>query len=148
MRVIEGRLDYTKKWQAPDICLFTGNPITRRDGGLVMGAGAAKQIRDNYPGIDKQFGKLAHTQGIHKRLHFLEMAPYQFLGWFQVKDHWAEPAQPHIILEATNALKALAEKVKDQVFHMNYPGIGHGQLPINQVHGIVSMLPDNVLLYR
>lgn len=148
MKLIEGHLDYTKKWQAPDIYLFTGNPITRRDGGLVMGAGAARQIRDNYPGIDKKLGNLVQREGIHKRLRFLEMAPHQFLGWFQVKDHWAEPAQLHIISEATNTLKGLAEKYRDLVFHMNYPGIGNGQLPIGQVEGIVSMLPDNVLLYR
>ena len=45
MKLIKGLLDYSKPWTIPNIYLFTGNPIVKANGAIVMGCGAARQVR-------------------------------------------------------------------------------------------------------
>ena len=87
MKLINGLLDYSKPWAVPDIYLFTGNPIVKANGAIVMGRGAAKQVRDTFPGIDKVFGEeIAKRPNVN--LIWLKGAEHQYLGWFKVKEHW------------------------------------------------------------
>jgi len=155
MKVINKLLDYSTPWKFPDIYLFTGNPILKNNGAIVMGRGAAKQIRDTYPGIDKSFGllicKSKHKLSLwHKNTYLLwyEITYQQHLGWFKVKDHWAEQAKISIINHSVVALTQMAKIYTDKVFHMNYPGIGNGHLKLSDVEPILIQLPDNVLLYK
>lgn len=148
MKIVNGRLDYQRPWSLPDVYLFTGNTIVKNNGALVMGAGAAKQIRDAYPGIDGSFGKLI------KRLpeaHILWVAfenPQQHLGWFKVKYHWADDADLDLIAESARRLAEIARSNPFRTYHLNYPGVGNGRLREAQVEPLLQVLPDNVIIYR
>lgn len=148
MKLIEGKLDYSKPWGMPDVYCFTGNRTMRKDGALVMGRGAAKQIRDQYPGIDKEFGKAIRVASPGACLVAHYMGSQQILIWFQVKQHWADEACPVLIQEAARQLREVALQYPNKTFHLNAPGIGNGRLSWNQVEPLLQCLPDNVLVYK
>lgn len=151
MKLINRLLDYSKPWTKPHFALFTGNVIIKSNGGLVMGRGAAKQVRDLYPGVDIRMGERIEARGKYARVVWLRLAyshPEQFLGWFQVKEHWKDQASLELINESAMVLAHTAQAEPHHTFHMNYPGIGNGRLEESQVRVIVERLPDNVWLYR
>jgi hypothetical protein len=131
--------------------LFTGNSTVKKNGANVMGRGAARQVRDHFNGIDQLIGyeltqqPLAHILWIARDENTDDAS---YLGWFKVKQNWYEPASVILILESSLQLTAWAKTYPDRLFHMNFPGVGNGQLNIEQVLPIVEPLPDNVLLYR
>lgn len=140
MFLVHNRLDYAIAWQMPDVYLFTANAIRTRDGRLVMGAGAAKQVRDSYPGIDRQIP-------IDKPVTYVEVSPGQWLGRFQVKDHWQDAARLDLIEQSARILAAHAIKRPNVRFHLNAPGVGNGRLSWTEVFPLLQALPSNVLVY-
>jgi hypothetical protein len=146
MKLINSLLDYSDPWKDPDIYLFTGNPIIKKNGAIVMGRGAARQVRDRYPGIDVVFGKIISEEP-HLNVLVIGKGDRQ-LGWFKVKDHWREPAKLSIISKSAAKLTKLATEHPELRFHMNYPGVGNGHLNVATVAPLLQALPDNVLLYR
>ena len=140
--VIKGHLNYREPWVLPTVKLFTGNPVLRSDGALVMGAGAAKAVRDRWPGV--QYG-LRIIPG--RRLAWYEIQPSQWIGWFQVKEHWREPAKVSLIKHAAQQLATVAVSHKGQVFELNAPGVGNGGLKWDVVEPLLAGLPSNVHVY-
>lgn len=147
MKLVNRLLDYSKPWEIPHIVLFTGNSVIKQNGANVMGRGAAKQIRDTYPGIDQIFGNLI-SKAENPNVIWTAIKPQQWLGWFKVKHHWMEEASLELIQASTTNLRILAETRPQYTFHMNYPGIGNGKLSVKDVEPILSTLPDNVWIYR
>jgi len=147
MKLINGLLNYSVPWTVPDIYLFTGNPIVKANGAIVMGRGAARQVRDLFPGIDKVFGSQI-TIHPHVSIIWLKGAEHQYIGWFKVKEHWKLPADLSAIAASANALAITATAYANRVFHMNYPGVGNGKLTEADVSPYLEVLPDNVLIYR
>lgn len=147
MKLIEGLLDYGKPWTMPDVYLFTGNSTVKKNGAIVMGRGAARQVRDTYPGIDESFGLILKAKPL-KHIAWTSLLNEQHIGWFKVKDHWAEAAKIELIQASTERLRVLATKKPNITFHMNYPGIGNGRLSIADVSIVLSLLPDNVRIYK
>jgi len=147
MKLIHQLLDYSTPWRIPNVYLFTGNPIIKNNGTIVMGRGAAKQVRDTYPGIDGVFAKLI-SQDPSTNCCFTAINPGQVLGWFKVKDHWADPAELNIIKNSVKDLITIVNTWPMINFHMNYPGIGNGRLSESEVESIINMLPNNVLIYK
>lgn len=147
MQLVNARIDYTKQYQLPHVLLFTGNPVIKRDGSIVMGRGAARQVRDTYPGIDKVFGQLIRNNP-NKPVLFATIGEQKYMGWFQVKHHWAEDAVLELIDASCQALTKKAQDWPDVQFHLNYPGIGNGNLTVNQVEQVIQQLPDNVYVYK
>lgn len=135
------RLDYSTPWSLPDLYLFTGNPVRRSDGGLVMGRGAARQLRDSYPGIDKQIRT-------HECVAWTRIQDQQWIGYFQVKNHWAEDARIELIEKSTSILRGVAHNHPKHRFHMNFPGIGNGRLNRDIVLDVIESLPNNVTIYE
>jgi hypothetical protein len=112
------------------------------DGGLVMGAGAAREVRDRWPSV--QYGlKIKPGQ----RLAWHEIQPGQWIGWFQVKRHWKQPAKPGLISDSAQRLAAGASSHRDQTFEMNAPGVGNGGLEWKVVEPLLDCLPSNVHIY-
>ena len=146
MKLINSLLDYSDPWEDPDVYLFTGNAVIKNNGAIVMGRGAARQVRNCYPGIDRAFGKHLMKEPDLNVL-ILGKANRQ-LGWFKVKDHWKEPAKLSIISESVKKLTTIATENPELRFHMNYPGVGNGKLDVCAVAPLLQALPDNVLLYR
>jgi hypothetical protein len=112
-----------------------------------MGRGAAKQVRDTYPGIDLAFGVLMHERK-DPSLLFVEIEDKQIIGWFKVKDHWVKNAEPALISQSVYALTAQAITSPNLIFHMNFPGVGNGGLYEDDVIHLLTKLPDNVIIYR
>ena len=149
MQLIESKLDYRTTWYLPDVYLFTGNPVRKTNGAIVMGRGAAKEVRDTYPGIDLVYGNMIQNK---PNAHLLWATPGnhkdQWLGWFKVKHHWNNFANLNLIEESTKQLSNLAASHTDMTFHINYPGIGNGALTEHEVGHIIHFLPNNVRVYR
>jgi len=152
MKLINNLLDYSQEPTLTDLFLFTGNTVVKKNGALVMGRGAAKEVRDSYPNIDKVFGK-AITEHPTDNILWAPLtdpghsAPNRFIGWFKVKHHWADNAELALISASVKDLTSFAEKFPKYTFHMNYPGIGNGGLAIEDVANLLKDLPDNVYIY-
>jgi hypothetical protein len=138
-----GLLDYGQPWALPTVKLFTGNPIRRADGALVMGRGAAQAVRDRWPAV--QHG-IPIVPG--KPLAWFQIEPDQWIGWFQVKHHWREPAELDLIQHAARKLAAGASARPGLTFELNAPGVGNGRLSWDDVEPLLEVLPSNVHVYR
>jgi hypothetical protein len=61
MRLQLGKLDYSPRGMLAThertAFLFTGNSTVKTNGALVMGRGAALEVRDLYPGVDHMLGR-------------------------------------------------------------------------------------------
>lgn len=144
MKLICG--DMFKASPSSDAILFvTTNAVVRFNGALVMGAGAAKTLRDSVPGIDHVLGKEVRavenrgTYGIAWRGRF---------GAFQVKYHYKDRADLNLIAFSTRCLSILASAYPEREIILNYPGIGNGGLQERDVQPIIERLPDNVSVYK
>ena len=140
--ILRSRLDYSRPWSLPDIKLFTGNPIRRSDGALVMGRGAAQQVRDSWPRVqyDIKTNKSVTWYCINQEQR-------QWIGWFQVKHHWRDAARLDLITASTNHLSEMAARRSRYRFHLNAPGVGNGKLSWDDVEPILQVLPSNVTIY-
>lgn len=147
MKVVHRLLDYSRQWRLPHLALFTGNPVVKANGALVMGRGAAKMVRDTYPGIDLRFGQAIKAKP-DARVLWLHLDDGQYIGWFKVKHHWQSDADITLINESALVLAHQAQANPHLTFHMNYPGVGNGKLDEERVAPILAGLPDNVWLYR
>jgi hypothetical protein len=147
MQLVQQLLDYTQPWEFPDVYLFTGNSTRKTNGAIVMGRGAARMVRNHFPGLDVRFGQLiAANPDRYMLLKYL--SPTQIIGWFKVKNHWSQPADLKLIQFATEQLNEEALRNPDFRFHMNFPGVGNGRLADRKVLPIIETLPDNVFIYR
>lgn len=147
MKLVRQLLDYGTDWKLPDVYLFTGNPVIKQNGAIVMGRGAAKQVRDRWPGLDQIFGQLIHEHP-DRNVISVVIGEEQVIGWFKVKDHWAEPAKLSLISDSCQSLTAMAVTSPDLTFHLNFPGVGNGRLTEEEVLPVLETMPDNVIVYR
>lgn len=123
--------------------LVTTNSYIKKDGSLVMGRGAAKQLRDDVPGIDKQLGCRVN----HMTYYGIILLANGY-GAFQVKNHFKAEAELALIWESTRRLSTLCWYMPDTTFHINFPGIGNGKLERSKVLPYVDKLPDNVVVWE
>lgn len=134
-----------------DLALFTGNSTIRRDGGLVMGRGLARQVRDRLPGVDR-----AIAQAIDRRTTYGVAVADSFrvgraaVGAFQVKRFWGDAADLGLIAHSVACLNTfLTPKPADYRVILNYPGIGNGRLTLKQVAPLIAGLDARVVVcYR
>ena len=142
-----------------DLFMLTTNPIRRKDGAIVMGRGIAKQAADKYPKLPYDFGyRLAqaeHAQGYIEVMYPVDIGiigtyDTQMIGWFMVKDHWRNPADPAIIKRSVNFLTGWANgrtRTWNRI-DLNFPGIGNGKLKREDVLPLIEKLPDNVHVWE
>ena len=160
MRLAPVLLDYSlaaKACHTKHRFVFTGNSYIKRNGSLVMGAGAAKAVRDAYPGFDQAIGKAITLQypGYNSQYGLiwpdrtdLKHQGLPLIGCFQVKFHFKDRAKTWLIESSAQKLTRLALEKPEITFHMNYPGIGNGGLSEHYVAPLLTCLPDNVILYK
>ncbi len=138
------------------ILLCTTNAVINSKGELVMGRGAALEMKQKYPGIEKALAKRIMDKGCHYRPWFDDNKPYgvisagmsegdTMLGAFQVKWSWDQDADLRLIDFSCKVLCQIAPKYSRIV--LNYPGVGNGRLTVQQVEPILRQLPDNVYIY-
>jgi hypothetical protein len=156
-------------FDAVDLFCFTANANVTNRGALVMGAGMARQVLQRFPGIDLQFGEqllyLANTEK-HYQLRYgllFHPLPWEECGEgpdgqfqdgrgkvvaFQTKYHWYNDAQVGVIVHAANMLWVMATAAPQMTIALNFPGVGHGNLPLRDVMDGIEHLPDNVHVYH
>ena len=146
MQLVKGLLDYATAPEGQGIYLFTGNSYVKQNGALVMGRGAAKQVRDRYLGIDFDLGKQIDHLGTYGLCMSRDVLPS--LGAFQVKYSAFDKANLELIRYSANTLRQYCDLMERRypVF-MNFPGIGNGQLTREEVWPQISDLPDNVFVW-
>lgn len=154
--------NYGNMWDAYDrasLMLVTTNSYIARKGNLVMGAGAARQARDKFPGIDyaygehitKKFGQLA----LYGVVTPGEVGLKNKVGIFQVKMHYKEDADPVVIATSAATLTLLLRSRSEygRSLHMNFPGIGYGNMEPLHVLSLLDKylkvdVPVNLWRYR
>jgi len=154
MRIINGNL-----WDSKDdIILVTANSYINSRGELVMGRGAALELknkRKDLPylfadGIKNICGHLGRYGIIYELIlpAFGFVKARQVYGIFQVKYHFRANADLRLIKYSTFKLWELLNGVLfDKTVSINFPGIGYGHLKYEDVLPTIDYLDNNVTFY-
>ena len=133
-----------------DVLCFTANSILKPpDFRLVMGAGFAKQILDNYKGIDYYLGRKLSL--LHKQVYGLMICDTFFpvtICAFQTKIDFSDPSRLDVIGYSTIELLRYINKYKPKRIDLNYPGIGLGGLDEKLVYEVIKYLPNQVNVWK
>jgi hypothetical protein len=142
--------EFGDMWDAYQRCkrfFVTANSCLREDGRLVMGAGMARQARKRFShlnvDLERHAGKKVRNHLSEYNLRLLSFK----LGLFQTKTHPSKDSGLGIISDSASALKRYAEPIRNSV-HLNFPGIGCGNLPVEEVKPALEPLPGNVHVWR
>jgi len=132
------------------LLLFTANSVLTRSGALVMGAGAARALRDRIPGVDRVLGRRLAAAGAPAVYGLLVVRGRRIrIGAFQTKRHWREPSDLELIRLATRRLLAYLEDHPEvRRVDLNFPGVGLGGLSERTVRPILEALPPFVHVWK
>jgi hypothetical protein len=131
--------------------VITTNPIARSDGAIVMGRGIALQAKERFYQLPYDFGTRLHhrrERGYQRYFGLIGVYEEQPVYFFMVKDHWREPADLAIIKHSVFVLQKFTEVHPDVRVDLNFPGIGNGHLPREDVLPLLTDLPDNVHIWE
>ena len=144
-----------------DYFYITTNPIRRKDGGVVMGRGIAKEAKERFPRLPYDFGQQLryleypdYTPDKFRHVGIIDIYDGQRVGYFMVKHHWNAEAQVSIIQNSVSELIAWhtyrdgSGRFADVRVDLNFPGIGNGKLKREDVLPIIEQLPDNVHVWE
>ena len=133
-------------FRASGFIIVTTNSFLTSEEKLVMGKGAAWQLKMKVPGIDRIFGKMINEKFSHLGCYGLIF--HRRYGAFQVKYMFSEVARMELIRHNTTLLSQIAVKHHRSIFNINYPGIGNGRLKEDQVRPVIEKLPQNVHIWK
>lgn len=145
--------DMWSAFDSAELFLVTTNSFTRNDGALVMGRGIALETKERFPEFPYRAGEWLKVSGLRMGKYGLLLPyadtdhPLHKLGCFQVKYHFKEAAELDLIQYSVELLNQLVEEDSLQDVHLNFPGIGAGQLRYDDVLPVVSRLSDHVTLW-
>lgn len=137
------------------LLLFSANGMVNLRGALVMGAGFAKEVRDEFAAIDYEIG-----QRIIGHYGVIPGCPYRYglviqkyytgkrIGAFQVKLHFERKAMYSLISWSASRLARWCRQNPSIPVHMNFPGIGLGGLSRSQVLPVLERLPEQVTVWE
>ena len=132
-------------FNAPGLKIVTTNSFITKKERLVMGRGAALELRQLVPDIDLIFGRMIQESCGHLGLYGLLMNGQY--GAAQVKYNFGDKANISLIAFSM-AFLADEAKTNHYIYNLNYPGIGNGGLDKNIVRPILDILPDNVYVWE
>lgn len=156
----------------PAMYIVTTNATITQSGKLVMGRGAARELRDKIKGIDREaaqtlidkVGPLAQVLTPNFIYGYTSVRPPRKdedgenkygIGLFQVKYHFKDAADIALIVNSMKQLRGLCQLFNGDMallhvnFRMNYPGIGNGGLERDYVEQFIHPIPDNLTIcYR
>lgn len=136
-----------------DLFLVTTNSYIRKNGSLVMGRGAAKQLAD-CSDAESFFGKEIQKKCGNLGRYGVLIVPIDGLGFslgiFQVKYHFKEKASLELIDYRSFMLEDIALRYKKVC--INYPGIGFGGITkpwsLLYLATLVNRWPNNIDVWR
>lgn len=118
---------------------FTANNVLNSKGELVMGKGNALTVKNLYPELPKAIAPKI------KDKYFL--AFHNNIFAFQSKYHFKDDGDLKLISKSYDALKLHTKANSDKTFALPIPGIGNGNLDIDDVLEIFKDLPNNIHLW-
>ena len=132
-------------FKSPGIKIVTTNSFITKQKRLVMGRGAALQLRSLVSDIDLVFGKMILDTCGHLGTYGLLM--HGKYGASQVKYNFMDKADPDLIAFSMGFL-ANEANINRYIYNINYPGIGNGGLSKEIVRPLLDILPDNVYVWE
>ena len=153
MSALMERIKFGNLWNElgqSDLILVTANGVVDGHGSLVMGAGAAREARLKFPGLDALAGQGLRTlREFDRVIYGVMLSPFNRqgtqVGLFQVKYHFKWPAEFGLMRASAMSLRRYARQYRR--IAMNFPGVGHGGLELRRALPMLSALPSNVTLY-
>lgn len=132
-----------------DLYLATTNSELNSKNALVMGAGSAKSVKLQYPGIEQQFGKLIDKQRDKYYKYGLIVVDYQdqLVGAFQTKTNYKCASDPALIKLSVEMLISWCNVNPTKTVALPYPGVGYGGMKIKEIEKIIAPLPDTVTVF-
>lgn len=139
------------------LLVFTANGVITNNKKLVMGAGIAKTIKEQYPDIDSWFGQAMvgnprlliptvtkHNEDVYVYKYGLLRGVYneQAIAALQTKLHFSTPSPLELVKQSLLILENATKDNYEEV-HLTMPGVGYGKLPLRDVLPLVERLPDN-----
>ncbi len=151
-------------WDAPaevgaTLIGVTTNSYVHRDGPrpgpLAMGAGAALEAHQRYPGLPLAAGvHLRHVVGFRPGLYGVlprygwAVVPEPRIGLFQTKYHYRQNSDTKLIKFSVLRLSRWLRANLAEVVALNFPGIGYGRLTREVVLPLLEPLPERVYIYE
>jgi len=135
-----------------EIFLTTTNNVIKRNGALVMGAGADKQATLLFPGIEYLFGNYIKKLNVTDYHFFILEEVVQWnkaygrsivIGALQTVRHYNDNSDIDLVKNSVNKLNNYAKTINTTI-NCPMPGIGLGKLNINHVKKITDESPDNI----
>ena len=130
---------------APGIKIVTASSFLTSERKLFMGRGLARDLKIKVPGIDKIFGSMVLENGGHAGRYGLLV--YERWGVFQVRYRFNESPDFELITFGMEMARAFAQET-NYIIHLEFPGIGEGELTKEEVRPIVETLPGNVYVWE
>lgn len=124
-----------------DMIFCTTNGVVTKYGALIMGAGAARNMKERHAGIENYFGSKLKAGQVNK----YGLIYGKSRGAFQTKYHYNDKSDLDLIMFSAQKLAALASQHPHLTFAVNFPGIGCGGLSRAAVtSAIETILPNNI----
>lgn len=121
-----------------DTIVCTTNNCIKRDGGLVMGAGIAKQFADRCPELQRIWAKHVAYNNVHEYGNRLLVTPCLCEDWvahgvryvigFPTKYDWRQPSSRTLIANSMKDLVTVVDCLGLCNVLMTRPGTNNGQL--------------------
>ena len=126
------------------ICITTNSNL-KSNGELVAGRGIALEAKQRYPDFPKFIGRYLKNYSLVDNIYGIIV--YKNLIAFQTKIHWRNDSVLDVIQQSTDMLTEFANKNKDKLIGLPFPGVNNGNLSKSVVIPIIESLPDNVLVF-
>lgn len=164
--MIEKAPDFWKELETGlfDAAVCTTNQIVTARGYLVMGGGIAREFRDNFPGIDREWGArisrdLMHNPG--KEYNDLLICtrnedclygekrwayPVEYLIGLPTKRNYEDDSPEELVIKSCKGLKYLANSMGWEHVLLTRPGCGLGGLDWKDIKKKISFLDDRFVV--
>jgi hypothetical protein len=150
MPVVED--DLWKNPGNPGMIVVTSHAFVQEDGRLFMGYPPAAEMTKRIPDIEFQCGRQVQARAVDGVYGFLPVRPslpeqrIVGFGLFQTQVRWDEHQDPELIKYSMECLRQYSEDNSNLKIRMNFPGVGDGGLPVDEVVPLLLPLPPTVTL--
>lgn len=135
------------------LCLPT-NKMWDRNGNAILGAGLAKQVKERFPGVEKDMGEVLRYNEEHLINQDVFIIPQKYWKWgkqiiaFSTKYDWKEKSSLFLIKESAIQLEKMIRENKEKIFMLAFPGVGMGGLTKEEVRKVIVpiLIGDNIFV--
>jgi hypothetical protein len=148
MPVVED--DLWKNPGNPGMIVITSHAFVQEDGRLFLGYPPAVEATKRIPDIEFECGNQVQSQAVNGVYGFLPVRPslpekrIVGFGLFQTQGRWDELPDTELIKYSMECLRQYSQEHSNLKIRMNFPGIGDGGLPIEEVVPLLLPLPPTV----